>query len=146
MENQLLEIEFIDPNSRGTVIKMFDGKNIIIGKNVEDFYKKLIDLPISYKCQLLHLDINQLSSFIKESQNYYNEKVLLNFKKIWIWRIDGEIYNFSDKEINNELFGLFLNKNQIVSKLKRNTFKTDEVFNLINFFENNEDIREQEDE
>lgn len=145
MENEILETTYIDANSRGIVRTMFDGNKITIGKNVEDFYEKLIGLPVSYKCQLMNLNINELSDFIKESQNYYNEKLISILKKKWIWRIDGEIYNFSDKEINEELLGLFLDKNQIISKLKRNTFNTDKIFQMINFFENNEDIREQEE-
>lgn len=110
MENEILETEYIDTNSKGIVRTMFDGKKITIDKNVEDFYEKLIDLPTSYKCQLMNLDINELSKFIKESQNYYNEKLILIFKKKWIWRTDGEIYDFSDRETNNEIFGSFLDK------------------------------------
>jgi hypothetical protein len=146
MKNEVLETEYIDTNSKGIVRVMFDGKKITIGKNVEDFYEKLINLPTSYKCQLMNLDINELSKYIKESQNYYNEKLISLFKKKWIWRIDGEIYNFSDREINKEFFDLLLDKKQIISKLNRNTFSTNEIFDMLNFFENNEDIIEQYEE
>ena len=146
MENEILQTEYIDTDSKGIVRTMFDGKKITIGKNVEDFYKRLIDLPTSYKCQLMNLDINELSKFIKESQNYYNEKLISIFKKKWIWRADGEIYDFSDRETNNEFFGLFLDRKQIISKLKRNTFNTHEIFEMINFFGNNEEVREQDEE
>lgn len=147
MKNEILETTYIDSDSRGIVKTMFDGKKITIGKNVEDFFIKLTALPTSYKCQLMNLDINELSDFIKESQNFYNQKLISFFQIKWVWRTDGEIYDFSDKDINNEFFSLFLNKKQIISKLKRNTFNTDEIFQMINFFENNEEIREKyEDE
>lgn len=146
MEDKILETDYIDANSRGIVRTMFDGNKITIGKNVEDFYMKLIDLPISYKCQLMNFNLNELSEFIKESQTYYNEKLISIFKKKWIWRIDGEIYDFKDKEINDQFFGFNLDKNQIISKLKRNTFNTNDLFIMIDFFEDNEDIREQDEE
>lgn len=146
MENEILETTYIDSDSRGIVTTMFDGKKITIGKNVEDFYEKIIALPTSYKCQLMNLDINELSKFIKESQNYYNEKLISLFKKKWIWRIDGETYDFSNKEVSNDFFGLFLDKKQIISKLKRNTFDTVEISLMINFFENNEEVREPDEE
>ena len=146
MEDKILETDYIDANSRGIVRTMFDGNKITIGKNVEDFYMKLIDLPICYKCQLMNFNLNELSEFIKESQTYYNEKLISIFKKKWIWRIDGEIYDFKDKEINDQFFGFNLDKNQIISKLKRNTFNTNDLFIMIDFFEDNEDIREQDEE
>ena len=49
MENEILQTEYIDTDSKGIVRTMFDGKKITIGKNVEDFYKRLIDLPTSDK-------------------------------------------------------------------------------------------------
>lgn len=142
MSDIILEVEYIDSESGGWVKTMFDGQKIIIGKNVQDFYEKLRDLPASYKCQLLNLEINDLESFIEERQKYYNQNLISEFKKTWIWRIDGEVYNFSDKEINQDLFGVFLNKKQIFGKLKRNSFDSKQIFKLIDFFKDNEDIIE----
>lgn len=144
MENTLLEIEFIDSDSRGTALKMNDGKIITIGKNAENFYHKLIDLPISYKCQLLNVELNDLASFIKESQISYNSQLISLFGKKWVWKLDSEVYDFSDKETNEDFFNLFLDKKQIVSKLKRNTFHTDQIFRMLDFFKNNEEIKEKE--
>lgn len=142
MENQILESTSADPNSNGTVRTMLDGKKITIGKNVESFYEKLLNLPVSYKCQLLNLDAQELKSFITERENHFNEKLISLFKKKWLWKIDSEKYDFSDKEINEQMFGFYLTKNQILSKLKRNTFDIENVIQMIDFLSYNEDLKE----
>ncbi|WP_166919856.1 hypothetical protein [Flavobacterium poyangense] len=140
--NEILEVEFIDGEALPVVLKMFDGNTISIGKNVQDFYFKLLELPVSYRCQLLNLDINELQKFIKEHNKYYNQKLINEFNKTWLWCIDSEIYDFHDKEVNNDFFGVLLDKKQIIGKLKRNTFDALAVFRMLDFFENNDDIKE----
>ena len=141
-QDKLLEVKFIDSNEKPLILEMFDGTKITIGKNVIDFYSKLLNLPVSYRCQILKLDINELQNFIKEHTKHYNQKLILEFNKTWLWRIDSEEYDFLDKEINNDFFGVSLDKKQIIGKLKRNTFETTSVFRMLDFFENNADIKE----
>lgn len=141
-EEKILEVEFIGSNDRPLVLNMFDGTKIIIGKNVLDFYSKLLELPVSHRCQILNLDINELENFIKEHTEYYNQKLIIELNKTWLWLIDGEVYDFKNKEVNYEFFGVSLDKKQIKGKLKRNTFDTSEVFRMLNFFKDNEDIKE----
>lgn len=142
MADLTLEVEYIDPDDTPIVLKMFDETKITIGKNVKDFYLKLLKLPIDYPCQILKLDINELEKFIKEHQKHYNQKLISEFNKTWLWRLDGEVYNFQDKETNEMCFGLFLNKRQIISKLKRNTFNVSEVFKMLEYFKDNDDLKE----
>jgi len=143
-ENKTLEVEFIDPEAHPLIIKMFDGTKITIGKNVQDFYKKLLELPLEHRCQLLKLDINELQKFIKTQTKYYNEKLICEFNKTWLWRLDDEVYDFSDKDVNNDFFGISLDKKQIIGKLKRNTFDTSQVFKMLEFLNDNEDLKEDQ--
>ena len=139
---KLLEVEFIDPEAHPLIIKMFDGTKITIGKNVQDFYQKLLQLPVEHRCQLLKLDINELQKFIKVQTQYYNEKLIFELNKIWLWKLDSEVYDFSDKDVNNDFFGLSLDKKQIIGKLKRNTFEVSQVLKMLDFLENNQDLKE----
>lgn len=142
MENQILESTSANPNSTGTVRTMLDGKKITIGKNVESFYEKLLNLPVSYRCQLLNLEAKELKAFIKEREKHYNDQLISLFKIKWLWRLDSEKYDFLDKEINEQFFGFYLTKNQILSKLKRKTFELEDVIRMIDFFNDNEEIKE----
>jgi len=141
---EVLETEFLNPDAKMIYKTMFDGTKYKIGTNVQDFYFKLINLPISHRCQLLNLNIKDLENFIVEHRTNYNEKALSEFKKVWLWKLDSEVYDFSDTDTNNEFFGLELTKKQIVSKLKRNTLSTDEVFRILEFFKDNNDVFEKE--
>lgn len=142
MENQILQSESANPDSTGTVRTMLDGNKITIGKNVEDFYEKLLNLPVSYRCQLLNLEAKELKAFIKEREEYYNEKLISLFKMKWFWRLDSEKYDFLDKDINEQFFGFYLTKNQILNKLKRKTFELEDVIKMIEFFNNNDELKE----
>ena len=142
MENQILESTSANPNSTGTVRTMLDGKKITIGQNVESFYEKLLNLPVSYRCQLLNLEAKELKAFIKEREKHYNDQLISLFKIKWLWRLDSEKYDFLDKEINEQFFGFYLTKNQILSKLKRKTFELEDVIRMIDFFNDNEEIKE----
>ncbi len=145
-EDKVLEVEFIDPEGHPLVLKMFDGTKITIGKNVQDFYSKLLNLPVGHRCQLLNLDINELQKFIKEHTQHYNQKLIFEFNKTWLWRIDGEVYDFNDKEINEQFFGISLDKKQIIGKLKRNSFDPSLVLKILDFLKDNEDIIEQHEQ
>ena len=140
--DKILEVEHIDREAPPLILKMFDGTNITIGKNVQDFYFKILTLPVSYRCQILNLDINELQKFIKEHSKFYNQKLIIELNKIWLWRIDSEVYDFSDKEINNDLFGILLDKKQIIGKLKRNTFEMEGVFRMLDYLKDNDEIIE----
>lgn len=142
-KNKTLEVEFIDPEAHPFIIEMMDGTKITIGKNVQDFYYKLLELPTKYKCQLLKLDINDLQKFIKQQTEYYNKKLISEFNKTWLWRLDNEVYDFSDKDTNYDFFGVLLDKKQIIGRLKRNTFEGSLVLKMLNFFECNDDLKEQ---
>lgn len=141
-EETTLEVEYIDPDGRPIYIELFDGRKITIGKNVQDFYLKLLTLTVSERCQILKLNINELQNFIKEHTNFYNKKLISEFKKTWLWTIDSEIYDFSDKGTNEDLLGITLDKKQIIGKLKRNTFDAVTVFNMLKFFEKNDHLKE----
>ncbi|MBS7231710.1 hypothetical protein KHA90_11800 [Flavobacterium psychroterrae] len=141
-KEKFLEVEYIDGEGRPVTLKMFDGTKISIGKNVQDFYFKLLELPVSHRCQILNLDINELQKFIKEHTKFYNEKLISEFNKVWLWTLTDDLCDFHDKEINNELFEVALNKKQIIGKLKRNTFDTFEVFKMLDFFKNHDEIKE----
>lgn len=141
-QDKLLEVEFIDSNEKPLILEMFDGTKITIGKNVIDFYSKLLNLPISYRCQLLNLDIKELQEYIKEHTKHYNKQLILEFNKTWLWRIDDEKYDFLDKELNNDFFGISLDKKQIIGKLKRNTFEVSQVMKMLDYFKDNEDLKE----
>ena len=140
-ENKLLEVEDIGSDDKPLILEMFDGTKITIGKNVLDFYSKLLNLKVSHRCQILNLDINQLQEYIKEHTKFYNQKLISEFNKTWLWRIDSEEYDFSDKETNFLFFGISLDKKQIIGKLKRNTFETLQVLKMCEFFQDNEDLK-----
>lgn len=142
-EDKTLQVEFIDSEAHPLVIIMFDGTKITIGKNVQDFYFKLLQLPIEHRCQILELDILELQKFIKSHTKHYNQKLINELTKTWIWRIDGEEYDFNDKEINEQFFGILLDKKQIIGKLKRNSFDPSQVLKILDFLKDNEDIIEQ---
>ena len=141
-KDKLLEVEFIDRNDKPLIKKMFDGTKITIGRNAQDFYSKILNLPISHRCQILNLDIKELQEYIKEHTKQYNQKLILEFNKTWLWRLDGEEYDFLDKELNNEFFGVSLDKKQIIGKLKRNTFEASQVMKMLDYFNDNEDLKE----
>ncbi|MDR6844480.1 hypothetical protein [Flavobacterium granuli] len=145
-EVKILEVEHIDMDGRDVEIEMLDGNVVRIGKNVQDFYFKLLKLPVGYRCKILQLNIDELQNFIKEHTKYYNQKLISEFKKKWVWLIDSEVYDFSDKEINEEFFGVSLDKKQILGKLKRNSFDTTQVFKMLDFFKENDDIKEDYEE
>jgi hypothetical protein len=145
-KHKTLEVEFIDPEAHPLIIEMMDGTKITIGKNVQDFYYKLLELPTEYKCQLLKLDINDLQKFIKEQTQYYNQKLIAELNKTWLWRLDNEVYNFSDKDVNNDFFGVLLDKKQIIGRLKRNSFEGSHVLEMLKFFECNDDLKQQNED
>ena len=47
-------------------------------------------------------------------------------------------------KINNDFFGISLDKKQIIGKLKRNTFDTSQVFKMLEFLNDNEDLKEDQ--
>lgn len=141
-DNQVLEIEWIDRDRLPLNLVMMDGKKYTIGVNVRDFYSKLLSLPAAHRCEILQVKPMEIIEYVDYFKKNTFENLLLLLNSKWYWRMDDEICDFSDAELNENLFQISLTKKQIIAKIKRKTFDVSEALKIIEWFSNQDEIKD----
>jgi hypothetical protein len=97
-------------------------------------------LPTMDKICLMNISIENLDEFLIDENKRLAKILIPLFKTKWVDRACGDDFIFDDADINEELFGVKLTDKQILSKMKRGTFKIQELQTINNWFLKQDEI------
>lgn len=121
--------------------KMPDGRIHKFEEVDADFIETLQEnLPTMDKLCLMNITIEDLEKYLTDENKRLCQILIPLFKAKWVDRACGDDFLFNDKDINEDFFGINLTDKQIISKMKRGTFKVQELQRINNWFLHQDEI------
>ena len=125
--------------------KMPDGRVHRFEEVDADFIETLQEkLPTMDKLCLMNISVSDLEEFLLKENKRLSEILISLFRAKWVDRACGDNFFFDDDYNNEDLFGIKLTDKQILSKLKRGTFKIQELQRMNDWFSNQDEITKKE--
>lgn len=133
-----MKIESEQQAENPIIYKMMDGTEITIGKNVADFWERILSLPVIYRVQLLGLTEENVEDFLSAKRIGLSLMISEFLKKKWKWRESGENVVLDDMlEFEFPHLGKL---KQIKKDIKQNKLSIKMLQELHDFFNNEEKI------